>query len=758
MKSVFKKGIKAMRDSNVPRVIYRVRRIHDAAKGLRRAYTRLWILCISGVLSLALLATPAAAGGVGHSHAPSVIIKDSGYTFPITSVGQTSGVCSNVCHCSNANNCTCDQSGTIQLNHDVSAPFSAFNYRVQDAGNFDDCSGGSPVTLPVFLNTGQKLSYAIEFSPTRPGTFSDYLQWNNFIFSLSGSTPQGSSSLVPYTPSGWSAPVVVSDTKGIPTDSPTLTSNEPLYVSWAFKNAGDLSTFGTFYIDLDLDGSRLQRWHWDDPLVPGIGLYVQDYQFGPLAPGTHTLVLVPDSTHVTLGSRENYTKTFDVTQPAATLRLVATSINLPPVQTSYAGCPQISGNPAEHGARRLDVTSGSAALAVSVGEGVKLKIVQVNPDGSDGPAANATFTLAGQTPAPPPVPSVLVKQSPPLFDGNVLLSFSEEPDRFMAVHSGTASIAVTTPLGSVSLSVQVASSGYKLGTTNQIDLEGNNIDDPISLYADLRGLPPQIVKSVIGREASGLEENAYRYEPLSIDYPMVSTKLCDTQRNPCNLDDLRNTSQYDPYRVETSRHGDSVDGHLAAGTGLLPVEETLRERYSITADANEHPLDSLIVRIPKGTHRRHILGSDGPISMENILYTNLRQRWINVSPLAEQDFRQQRSANALEPFTAQTVIAASYGMMQVLLTTAYDNHYRTATDDVVGQPSGLFDLTTNIDVGTAVLASKYTATGAAGSFAHFGDLSRTWCQALVRYNGAGASARQYGVSVFKASDTYYPLQ
>jgi murein DD-endopeptidase MepM/ murein hydrolase activator NlpD len=133
---------------------------------------------------------------------------------------------------------------------------------------------------------------------------------------LFGGGARGTSSLVPFTPSGWSAPVVVSDTKGTQTDSSTLTNTEPLYVSWAIQNAGDLSTFGTFFIDLDLDGNRLQQWYWPNPLPPGNLLWIKDYQFGQLAAGTHTLVLVPDSTHVTLGSTENYTKTFTVSNAA----------------------------------------------------------------------------------------------------------------------------------------------------------------------------------------------------------------------------------------------------------------------------------------------------------------------------------------------------------------------------------------------------------------------------------------------------------
>ena len=288
-----------------------VRRI-QAAEGRHWARTGLWALAIPVAAALAL-PDPAAASGVGYPRISSVTVQDNTYTFPTTSVGQTSGACFGVCLCSDVNNCICDESGSINLTHDVSAPFNALNYRVQDAGNSDDCSGGFSVTFPVFLNAGQKLSYAIEFSPTSPGTFSDYLGLNNYTLSVSGSTPSGEASLVPFPLAGWSAPIVVSTTPGTQTDSSHLTSTEPLYLNWALQNQGDLSAFGPFYIDVDLDGSNLQRWIWSNALVPQQYLFVKDYKFGPLAPGTHTLDLVPDPTGVSGASTSTYRKTITIT-------------------------------------------------------------------------------------------------------------------------------------------------------------------------------------------------------------------------------------------------------------------------------------------------------------------------------------------------------------------------------------------------------------------------------------------------------------
>ncbi|HLX10027.1 MAG TPA: hypothetical protein VKY89_19410 [Thermoanaerobaculia bacterium] len=117
-------------------------------------------------------------------------VEDTSFTFPVTAVGQTSGICTALCFCSDITNCTCDASGTETLVHDLSPPFSAFNYQVEPyAGGQVDCSAGTLVTLPVNLSAGQQLAFNIEFSPTSPGTFTDFLTLAGFTFNLAGSTP-----------------------------------------------------------------------------------------------------------------------------------------------------------------------------------------------------------------------------------------------------------------------------------------------------------------------------------------------------------------------------------------------------------------------------------------------------------------------------------------------------------------------------------------------------------------------------------------
>jgi hypothetical protein len=245
---------------------------------------------------------------------------DTDYTFPVTDVGQTSGLCTALCFCSDASNCTCDAAGTETLQHDVSPPFSAGNYRVATytGSSSVDCNAGTPVTLPANLSAGQELTFEIEFSPTSYGTFTDYLTLSGFTFDLSGSTPAAPTqpNLVPYKPTGWSDSLVVATTPGTQQEASSITSSQNLYASWAVLNNGNAATSETFYTGIYLDGTLLQEWHTSPPLNAGNYVYITDFAFGPLQAGAHTIELVPDVTEA-IGPSDNYRKNFTVTQANA---------------------------------------------------------------------------------------------------------------------------------------------------------------------------------------------------------------------------------------------------------------------------------------------------------------------------------------------------------------------------------------------------------------------------------------------------------
>jgi len=667
-----------------------------------------------------------AASGLARASVPQMMLKDSSLTFPITPVGLTSTFCTDVCYCSNVNACNCDRSGTITLNHALSSPFSSYNFRVVPVSTPSTCSSGSIVQLPVALSAGQKLQYSVSFSPTRTGSFNDQLNLSGYILSLSGSTPRGSASLIPFQPAGWSAPLVVSKTTGTQLNSPELSSSDPLYLSWAVQNAGDLDAIGPFYFDLYLDGAVIQRWRYDGTLAPQHYAYVKDYGFGPLTSGTHTLELVPDPTHA-IGTSPHLTKSFVVTSPA---RVVAESINF------LAGATAVSRT------QKVDL-GGAQGLSFAVGESFRLKVVRINADGSDGSEVSSAISLANQAPGPPPVASGLEGPAEILFSGTVILGFSDERQKYFPVHSGTSTLSLQVAGRIFPVSATVSSSGYRLGT------KPDRYDDFIQQYSDLHGLPPHIVKAVIIKESSYLPK-AYRYEPLSIDFAQVST--CGTSCG--NGTNLRSKPAYSAYSLQT--FADSLNQAMSQGSGINETDISLREHFQVVVDSNRRPLQVLLSPPSSRQAKRVVELADPPISMENILYTNNSTQvggpWYSSgtsTAAREASYRKYRKTHT--PFTAQTVLAASYGLMQATIPTAFADGY--SANGSVRQPSDLFEPNINIDLGTDILATKYRSGSSTSQPRTMAELQRAWDTALVRYNGGSS----YGADVLKSTAKYFPI-
>lgn len=162
------------------------------------------LLIVGLVLALGWLApSSGAAVTVGGSHIDrpgsakaGVTPADVNVTFPTTAVGQMSSFCADVCYTKNTSPPgTCDGSGPITLDHNVSSPFSANSYRI--GATSPSCSG-SPTSLPTNLSSGQVLWFELDFTPTHNGQFSDTLTLSGLNFDLSGST--GSSGGSPCTP------------------------------------------------------------------------------------------------------------------------------------------------------------------------------------------------------------------------------------------------------------------------------------------------------------------------------------------------------------------------------------------------------------------------------------------------------------------------------------------------------------------------------------------------------------------------------
>ncbi|MBI4514976.1 MAG: hypothetical protein HY699_04060 [Deltaproteobacteria bacterium] len=140
--------------------------------------------------------------------------------------------------------------------------------------------------------------------------------------------PSGRPNLIPFRPTGWSDAIVVSSATGTSTDSQRLYAGQPLHVDWAVLNNGDATATGSFFVELDLDGTEVASWYSNSPLEPGFYTYVADYELAALAPGTHSLTIKADSTASLAESNEG-DNTF-----TKTITAIAAGPNLIPYQPS----------------------------------------------------------------------------------------------------------------------------------------------------------------------------------------------------------------------------------------------------------------------------------------------------------------------------------------------------------------------------------------------------------------------------------------
>jgi hypothetical protein len=128
----------------------------------------------------------------------------------------------------------------------------------------------------------------------------------------------GLPNLAPYTPAGWSAPVVLSKLVGSQTDSSPIGPDDPLYLSWAVTNNG-VATAEPFAVYLYLDGGlQLALWsgYVNDSWSPGTAGGLVDVAIGALPAGFHRIELVVDPNFQVAESNERdnrYSKVVYVT-------------------------------------------------------------------------------------------------------------------------------------------------------------------------------------------------------------------------------------------------------------------------------------------------------------------------------------------------------------------------------------------------------------------------------------------------------------
>jgi hypothetical protein len=348
-------------------------------------------------------------------------------------------------------------------------------------------------------------------------------------------------------------------------------------------------------------------------------------------------------------------------------------------------------------------TTGAAQdtqAAFALGSQFFLQLARPNPKGGLTPI-QATFALSDANVSIPPASDNIQ----PLFPNNVVIEFDQDKQdtikKFQAVHLGTVNVTITpTDTSYAPVTVDVTIQNPKqLGQTD------NYYDARIITLANSRGIPPQYIKGQIKRE-SGFEPKAYRYEPLGSDFLSFGP----------NGGNMRTQSPYADYRLAVNDGVADLNSkpwptaspatQLPQGADLIPADvaprSTTRPAYLMCA----------LGLIIQGSGEDTCVGgsttvlptSDTPpqfVSVRELVDVNASQNWLTNVGTA---LRTRLTNNpSLMDFTAQTDLAASYGLLQVMYPTAISPMGWTGVNGA-RNPSYLFDYPdSRIDTGTSSL-------------------------------------------------------
>nr|WP_320011154.1 PKD domain-containing protein [uncultured Desulfobulbus sp.] len=130
---------------------------------------------------------------------------------------------------------------------------------------------------------------------------------------------QDQANFIPYTPTGWSGPIVVSNVKETHTNSDQLLTTDTLYIDWAVSNNGSADSGENFvFCKLYLDGVEEHAWSLTSSLPAGYYTPLNDYSLGQLSAGSHQIQIVADPTDSVVESNEtdnSFQVTIEVSVP-----------------------------------------------------------------------------------------------------------------------------------------------------------------------------------------------------------------------------------------------------------------------------------------------------------------------------------------------------------------------------------------------------------------------------------------------------------
>ena len=242
-----------------------------------------------------------------------------------------------------------------------------------------------------------------------------------------------------------------------------------------------------------------------------------------------------------------------------------------------------------------------------------------------------------------------------------------------------------------------------------LGIENTIYDDFIIAESAKQGMPAPLLKSLI-REESGTKFNkdSYRYEPC-IDHDWFSG-LSPT----IGL----NNHPYHHYRLA---------GKNLAGTTITEGDQV---KY-----LNPAPLN-MAKSYTDYTLKMNDPNNDGSLILKELWASNNSvQHWSKFCTLTESQ----------KEFTPQFLLAASYGLGQLLYETAITHGFDTRTEgNTARNLYDLFQPQVSIQLAATKLEEGYIKTTPEGNKC---ETNQDWWLALRNYNGTGPKAEEYATRV-----------
>ena len=411
--------------------------------------------------------------------------------------------------------------------------------------------------------------------------------------------------------------------------------------------------------------------------------------------------------------------------------------------------------------------------------------------------------VSGSEKAPNADASGLYYGKPAVFFTGGANPYSNAELRFQTVHTGSFRLRATTtnpqhlgPDGrpaTVEVEFTVASPGG-LGSRR------NDLDEHFLRFADKYGIPPQYLKAQAYRE-SGLDEWAFRYEPRTVDKKLLSGKKerywnsmnweLWRYRMPPGPDSLLDPEDIAPRAIYSLADFSDVPppawpytcNDLGADLSRDPV--TLFQIY----EANDGwPCGTFPwmyynpeAKDPKGkwkcgleTHvgpcgkRKGWWDADRPYNSDletTVTYLRATDTFYcgtNPSQPCPPDETESQWLRNHADYVAQTVVASSYGLMQVLYTTAVQTQEwcKGRNRGAERHPCFLFDPAVSLDLGASFDAKQISCQLADASSNLISV--ETFREALVRgfgaYNTGKCDKRSddYAENVLRTAPSFWP--